>query len=76
MDAQPGTKITFDEVLLSSSVRGILPVTRLDGRPVGDAKPGPVTRRLHALFEAAADAEAAAARGSGPASARSRHAVR
>lgn len=47
-----------DEVLLSSSVRGILPVTKVDGRPVGDGRPGPVTRRLHAAFEAAADEEA------------------
>jgi branched-chain amino acid aminotransferase len=68
-----------DELLLSSSVRGVVPVTRLDGRPVGDGTPGPVTRRLHALFEAAADAEAVRARaaaGPASASARARHAVR
>jgi branched-chain amino acid aminotransferase len=47
-----------EEVFLSSSVRGIIPATRVDGRPVGDGKPGPMTRRIHALFEAAADAEA------------------
>lgn len=47
-----------DELLVSSSVRGILPVTRLNGVRVGDGRAGPVTRRLHALFEAAADAEA------------------
>lgn len=51
-----------DEILLSSSVRGVVAVTRLDGRPVGAGRPGPVTRRLRALFEAAADADAAAAR--------------
>lgn len=49
------------ELFLSSSVRGVMPVTRLDGRPVGDGRPGPVTRRLRDLFEAAADAEAARA---------------
>jgi branched-chain amino acid aminotransferase len=65
-----------DEVLLSSSVRGVLPVTRVDGRPVGDGRPGPVTRRLHARFEAAADAEAAHARAAEPPAARTRHAVR
>jgi branched-chain amino acid aminotransferase len=47
-----------DEVFVSSSVRGILPVVRVDGAPVGDGTPGPWTRRIHAWFEAAADAEA------------------
>ncbi len=50
------------EVFLSSSVRGVIPVTRIDGRPVGDGRPGPVTTRVHRLFEAAADAEAARSR--------------
>jgi len=50
------------EVFLSSSVRGILPVTRLDGQPVGAGVPGALTQRVHALFEAAADEEARAAR--------------
>lgn len=47
-----------EEVFLSSSVRGILPVTRLDGRPVGAGAPGALTERLHGLHEAAADEEA------------------
>jgi branched-chain amino acid aminotransferase len=34
-----------DEAFLSSSVAGILPVTRLDGRAIGDGRPGPWTRR-------------------------------
>ena len=34
-----------DEVFLTSSVRGIMPVTRLDGQQVGDGHAGPVTRR-------------------------------
>lgn len=46
------------EVFLTSSVRGILPVTRLNGTPVGGARVGTLTRRLHELFEAAADEEA------------------
>jgi branched-chain amino acid aminotransferase len=49
-----------EEVFLSSSVRGVIPVTRVDGRPVGKGVPGPLTRRVHRLFEDAADAEAAA----------------
>lgn len=35
-----------DEVFLTSSVRGIMPVTTLDGAPVGEGTVGPVTRRL------------------------------
>lgn len=40
-----------DELFLSSSIRGVLPVVRLDGAPVGDGKPGPLTRRVMALYE-------------------------
>jgi len=47
------------EIFCSSSVRGVIPVTSVDGRPVGDGRPGPLTRRVHDLFEAAADADAA-----------------
>jgi branched-chain amino acid aminotransferase len=39
---------TADEAFLSSSVAGILPVTRFDGAPVGDGRPGPWTRRARA----------------------------
>jgi D-alanine transaminase len=39
-----------EEILLSFATRGILPVTRLDGRPVGTGLPGPVFQRLHAAF--------------------------
>ena len=34
------------EVFLSTSGGGVLPVTRVDHRLIGDGKPGPVTRRL------------------------------
>jgi branched-chain amino acid aminotransferase len=44
-----------DELFLTSAVRGVLPVTAVDGVPVGDGKPGPMTRRLRALYEALAD---------------------
>ncbi len=35
-----------DEVLLSSATKEVLPVTQLDGRPVGNGKPGPVYAQL------------------------------
>jgi branched-chain amino acid aminotransferase len=34
------------EIFLSTSGGGVLPVTRLDGQTVGDGRPGPLTRRL------------------------------
>jgi D-alanine transaminase len=40
-----------DEVWLSSSTKEVLAVTTLDGKPVGSGKPGPVFRRMHALFQ-------------------------
>jgi branched-chain amino acid aminotransferase len=47
----PGELLAADEVFLTSAVRGILPVTQVDGVPVGDGNPGPVTRRLLALYQ-------------------------
>lgn len=41
-----------DEAFLSSSVAGILPVTRFDGRPIADGLPGAWTRRARADREA------------------------
>jgi branched-chain amino acid aminotransferase len=35
-----------DEVFISSSIRELMPVVRLDDRPIGNGKPGPVFRRL------------------------------
>lgn len=35
-----------DEVMLLSSIRGIAPVIEVDGRPVSDGLPGPITRTL------------------------------
>jgi branched-subunit amino acid aminotransferase/4-amino-4-deoxychorismate lyase len=40
------------ELFVTASTVEILPVVRLDGRPIGDARPGPVTRRLQALYAA------------------------
>lgn len=37
---------TADEMFITSTTRGVLPVTLLDGRPVGSGRPGPVTGAL------------------------------
>lgn len=39
------------EVMTSGTVSELVPVTRVDGRPVGEGRPGPVFRRLHAAFQ-------------------------
>jgi D-alanine transaminase len=48
-----------DEILLSSAAREVLPVTRLDGEPVGHGalrgKPGPVYGRLYEAYQRAKD---------------------
>jgi len=40
-----------DEIWLSSSSKEVLAVTKLDGKPVGTGKPGPLFRRIHALYQ-------------------------
>ncbi len=39
-----------EEVWLTSSTKEIMPITRIDGRPVGDGRPGPLHARLLALY--------------------------
>jgi branched-chain amino acid aminotransferase len=39
-----------DEAFITSTAGGIVPVTRIDHRPVGDGEPGPVTTRLKNLY--------------------------
>ena len=41
-----------DEAILCSSVAGILPIVEVDGRAVGDGRPGPWARRLRDAREA------------------------
>jgi len=44
--------LAADEMWLSSSTKEVLAVTSVDGRPFGGGKPGPVFRKVHALFQA------------------------
>jgi D-alanine transaminase len=42
-----------DELMLTSATREILPITRIDGQPVGDGRVGPVYRRLYEAYQSA-----------------------
>ena len=46
-----GTLLAADEVWLTSSTKEILPITRIDGRPVGSGKPGPMHAKMFALYK-------------------------
>lgn len=40
-----------DELWLTSSTKEVLAITSMDGRPIGDGKPGPLFRRMYALYQ-------------------------
>src|SRR5688572_15630449 len=40
-----------DEVWVTSSSKEVFPIVSLDGRPVGDGRPGPVFRRMYQLYQ-------------------------
>ncbi len=42
-----------DELMMSSATKELLPITRLDGRPVGSGRPGPVFAALYAAYQRA-----------------------
>ena len=50
------------EAFLTNSVMEVMPLTRLDGRPVGSGRPGPATERLRRLYQEMARRETSAAR--------------
>jgi hypothetical protein len=51
---------TADEVLLTSTPLCLLPVTRLNRRPIGPGRPGPVYQRLLAAWSDRAGIDIAA----------------
>ena len=40
-----------DELWMTSSTKEVLPITTLDGQPVGTGRPGALARRMHALYQ-------------------------
>ena len=43
--------VSADEIWLGAATREVVAVTRLDGRPVGSGRPGPLWRRVYDLFQ-------------------------
>ena len=42
---------TAEQIFLTGTIKKVMPVSHLDGRPVGSGKPGPVTLKLMRLYE-------------------------
>ncbi|HEY4600036.1 MAG TPA: D-amino-acid transaminase [Cerasibacillus sp.] len=40
-----------DELFLTSSTSEVLPIVKVDGAPVADGKPGPISKKLQAAYE-------------------------
>jgi D-alanine transaminase len=40
-----------DEIWVTSSSKEVLAIVRLDGKPIGDGRPGPLFRRMHLLYQ-------------------------
>ena len=53
----PEEAVNAAEVFTSSAGAMVAPVVSLDGRPVGDGRPGPVTRRVQRLYYEAMGAD-------------------
>ena len=49
-DLPPDALRTADEAFLSSTAGGIMPVSRVNGQPLGAGRPGPVTTRFRTLY--------------------------
>ena len=48
----PGEELSFaEEIFLTGTVKKVMPVTQLDGKPVGKGKPGLVTLKLLQLYD-------------------------
>jgi len=42
---------TADEMFITSTTRELSPVVNVDGRTIGSGKPGPITKKLTALYQ-------------------------
>lgn len=56
-DVSVDDALKADEVFLTSTTRGVVPIVAIDDRTIGEGIPGPVTRELMAMWRAAAFGE-------------------
>ena len=54
------------EAFITSASGGVIPVVRIDGRAVGEGKPGPMAERLHSLYRELSLSEARDGQGTAP----------
>lgn len=57
----PEEAVNAAEIFTSSAGAMVAPVVRLEGKPVGDGRPGPVTRKIQRLYYEAMGADVAVA---------------
>jgi len=58
---EAGRLARADEAFLTSTLKGVLPIRRVDGWPIREGRPGPLTRRIAALYDALTQDETKAA---------------
>ncbi|HVA87830.1 MAG TPA: aminotransferase class IV [Candidatus Saccharimonadales bacterium] len=47
----PFDLLVADEIFLTSTAAGLVPVTKVDGAPIGDGRPGQMFRRIDAAYD-------------------------
>lgn len=55
--------LVLDEAFITSTTMGVMPVTEIDGRVIGNSRAGEITTRLQQLFDALELSETSAAHG-------------
>jgi D-alanine transaminase len=58
----PAEAVKAREAFYTAASAGAIPIVAIDGKPIGDGKPGPVTKRVHELYRRMAELRAKALR--------------
>ena len=49
-EVDPATLSKAEEAFLTNSIMGVMSLTRIDGKPIGDGRPGPTTETISRLY--------------------------